>query len=63
MTELSKHEQAITDKIIYIRDTYGWTRWGDIQALAEKLQDENEKKAWLTACKKYAIYEKVHDQH
>ena len=55
---LSEHDKAIVAKIEQLQDQWGWTRWPDMSALAEDLEDEKEKARWGRVCKNMCLYER-----
>ena len=51
--ELSQHDKDLLAKIHEIDDRWGYLRWPDISALAEKLEDTKEKEYWEKTCIRY----------
>lgn len=56
--QLSEHDKKLIEEIETIRREWGWVRWPDIAALAQELEDEDERKAWENTCKNYSLYER-----
>lgn len=55
---LSEHDKAIVAKIEILQEQWGWLRWPDMSALADKLENEKEKAKWHRICKSMALYER-----
>lgn len=46
-SELSEHDKKLLRKINTLDEEWGWSRWPDIVALAEQLEDEEHRTFWL----------------
>jgi len=51
MTTLSKHDEAIVQQIVAVRDSNEENKWSKIKTLLQSLEDETEKHRWLAVCR------------
>lgn len=56
--QLSQHDIEIIKQLRYYEEEWGYTRWPEMSALANQLEDEEEKKSWKSTCKSLAYYER-----
>ena len=51
--KLSQHDERLLAQINDIDRRWGYLRWLDISALAEQLEDEQEREHWSRTCIRY----------